>query len=222
MRPSRRLAFTLASILALGGLSGLAACKSGGAGAPASVHETASDMPVGSPDAKVVLVEYASITCPHCANFHNNVLPELKTKYIDTGKVRYVFREFPTPPIELASAGHLLARCAGADKREGVVNALMRQQMEIYGQSQGPGGAKPALLAIAASAGMSEAQFDACMGNREILETLVKVRDDGVKAGVTGTPSFFINGDRFEPPVGREVSAADLSAALDAALAKAK
>jgi protein-disulfide isomerase len=204
----------------------LSACSpsAGGkpAGSPSSALENATDFPMGSKDAKVVMIEYASITCPHCANFHTNVLPTIKEKYITPGNVRYVFREFPTPPVELATAGHLLARCAGGEKRDQIIDALMRGQTDMVTQAQGPSGVRQALLNVAVSAGMNEAQFDACMANQDQLKILVDVQEDGVKAGVTGTPSIFINGEKFEGPGGREMTAEDVSKALDAALTKSK
>jgi len=210
----------VATALALSACGPSTGGKSGGA--PGSALENATDFPMGSKDAKVVMIEYASITCPHCANFHTNVLPTIKEKYITPGKVRYVFREFPTMPVELATAGHLLARCAGGEKRDQVIDALMRGQSELVTQAQGPSGAKQALLNVAVSVGMNEAQFDACMANQDQLKILVEVQEGGVKAGVQGTPSIFINGEKFEGPGGREMTADDVSKALDAALAKAK
>ncbi|MFY7762261.1 DsbA family protein [Aquidulcibacter sp.] len=210
----------VATALALSACGPSTGGKSGGA--PSSALENATDFPMGSKDAKVVMIEYASITCPHCANFHTNVLPTIKEKYITPGKVRYVFREFPTMPVELATAGHLLARCAGGEKRDQVIDALMRGQSELVTQAQGPSGAKQALLNVAVSVGMNEAQFDACMANQDQLKILVEVQEGGVKAGVQGTPSIFINGEKFEGPGGREMTADDVSKALDAALAKAK
>jgi protein-disulfide isomerase len=211
--------------LVLGAVLLASACgptANNGSGKAASKFETVTDFPVGSKEAKVVMVEYASITCPHCANFHMTVLPTIKEKYITPGKVRYVFREFPTPPTELAMAGHLVARCAGGDKRDQVIDTLMRQQGDLVTQAQGPTGAKQAFLNIALSVGMNESQFDACMKNEEQLKTLVDVRDGGIEAGVTGTPTIFINGEKFEGPAGREATPEDISKALDAALAKAK
>ena len=204
----------------------LSACSPSGGGAsggaPGSALENATDFPVGSKDAKVVMIEYASVTCPHCANFHTQVLPTIKEKYISTGKVRYVFREFPTEPVQLATAGHLLARCAGGEKRDQIIDALMRGQREIFAQAQGPTGAEQALLNIAVSAGMDKAKYDACMANQDILKDLVDIREGGVKAGVQGTPTIFINGEKFEGPATREMTVDDVTKALDAALAKAK
>lgn len=214
------------SIALLAATVTMAACNNnagppgGGAGA-LSKYEVASDIAIGSKDAKVVLVEYASVTCPHCANFHNNVLPTLKEKYVTPGKLRVVFREYPTAPVELAMAGHAIARCAGGEKRDLVISTIMRQQMEMVTQAQGPTGAEQYFKTLAASVGMSEQQYKDCLSNEEVLKTLVEVKEGGDKAGVTGTPTFFINGVKFEAPGGREVEAKDMIPVLDAAIAKA-
>jgi len=194
-------------------------CAKGGA---ASSYEIPSDIAQGSADAKVVMVEYASVTCPHCADFGKDVMPGIKTKYIDTGKIRYVFREFPTPPIEIASAGHLLARCVAPNKREAVLNTLMTQQREIVTQAQGPNGAKQALLNIAASVGMSEGDFDKCMQDEAKLQTLVDVRNYAIeKDNISGTPTIFVNGKVVPQPVGRShYIVEDVSKLIDEALAK--
>lgn len=212
-----------AATLALAGL-GLGACGGGAGGATggSSSYELPSDVPVGSKDAKVVLVEYASITCPHCAAFNNTVKPQLKAEYIDTGLVRFVFREFPTAPVELAMAGHMLAFCAGPERRDAMLDTLFRQQMEIFQQAQGPGGTRSALLPVAAAAGISEADFDACMQNEDVLKRMRDVYKHGNEVDrVTGTPTLLINGQKFEAPAGREITFADLKPALDAALTTA-
>jgi protein-disulfide isomerase len=225
MHLPRRASKLFASLALLGGLATLAACNNnspagGGAGA-LSKYEVASDISQGSKDAKVVVVEYASVTCPHCANFHNNVLPAIKEKYIKTGKVRYVFREFPTPPVELAMAGHAIARCAGGDKRDLVISTIMRQQPDLFAQAQGPTGAEQYFKTLASSVGMNDDQFKACLSNEEVLKTLVDVREGGVKAGITGTPTLFINGEKYAGPAGREIETKDIIPVLDAAIAKA-
>ena len=221
-----RLKNAFAVMALAGGVLALASCNqsggaAGGGGSALSKHEAASDMPIGSKDAKVVLVEYASVTCGHCANFHANVLPTIKEKFITPGKVRYVFREFPTTPVELAMAGHLIARCAGGEKRDLVISTIMRQQQEMVTQAQGPTGAEQYFKTLAASVGMSDGQFDACLKNETLLKTLAEVREGGIEAGVTGTPTIFINGVKFEAPGGREMEPNDLVKALDAALVKA-
>ena len=226
MSITRHMTTAIAMIALTGGLLAITSCKpngsaAGGGGSALSKYEAATDIPMGSKDAKVVLVEYASVTCGHCANFHNNVLPALKEKYITPGKVRYVFREFPTPPVELAMAGHLIARCAGGDKRDAVISTIMRQQMEMVTQAQGPTGAEQYFKTLAASVGMSDGQFSECLKNEPLLKTLADVREGGITAGVTGTPTIFINGEKFEGPAGREMETGDLVKVLDAAIAKA-
>jgi protein-disulfide isomerase len=226
MPMTRRVTTALAMIALTGGLLAVASCKpnsgaAGGGGSALSKYEVATDFPMGSKDAKVVMVEYASVTCPHCANFHNNVLPTIKEKYITPGKVRYVFREFPTPPVELAMAGHLIARCAGGEKRDLVIGTIMRQQQEMVVQAQGPTGAEQYFKTLAASVGMSDSQFSECLKNEAMLKTLADVREGGIAAGVAGTPTIFINGEKYEGPAGREIETPDMVKALDAALAKA-
>jgi protein-disulfide isomerase len=225
MQLPARASKIVTSIALLGAMVTLAACNNagppgGGAGA-LSKYEVATDISTGSKDAKVVLVEYASVTCSHCANFHNKVLPTIKEKYVTPGKVRIVYREFPTSPVELAMAGHAIARCAGGEKRDLVISTIMRQQMELFTQAQGPTGADQYFKTLAASVGMNEAAYKACLSNEEVLKTLVAVKEGGDKAGVQGTPAFFINGVRFEGPGGREIEAKDMIPALDAAIAKA-
>ena len=148
MRPvTRRLALALAAVSASGLL---AACGQGGAGATAS----ADDMVLGKADAPVTVVEYASITCSHCGAFHTTVFPDFKAKYIDTGQVKYVFREFLTPPNELAAAGFLIARCAGPDKYFGVIDALFYNQREMFQSDP-----RAVLFRIGQSAGRSPPAF---------------------------------------------------------------
>ena len=139
-------------VAALGALA-LAGCsKSGGAGSV----DTA-DMTLGDPNAKVKMVEYASLTCSHCGTFNNDVFPAFKAKYIDTGKVHYTFKEFLTPPNEVAAAGFLTARCAGKDKYFNVTDAIFHAQQEMFTT----GDMRGVLLRIAQSAGLTEEQFNA-------------------------------------------------------------
>jgi len=145
------------------------------------------DEVLGSPDAPVVIVEYASMTCPHCAHFSETTFPELKKKYIDTGKVRFVFREFPLDP--LAAAGSMLARCAGKDKYFPMLETLFAQQKEWVVQ-------KPLepLFAIAKQAGFTQQGFDACLANQQLLAGIEESRTRATKLGVSSTPTFFVNG----------------------------
>jgi protein-disulfide isomerase len=146
------------------------------------------DQVLGSADAPVTIIEYASMTCPHCAHFHETTYPELKKKYIDTGKVRFIFREFPLDP--LAAAGSMLARCAGGDKYFPMVESLFAQQKDWVTQ-------KPLqpMLAIAKQAGFTQESFDKCLANQQMLDGIEASRTRAAqKLGVNSTPTFFING----------------------------
>src|SRR5712692_3988529 len=146
------------------------------------------DQIMGAADAPVTIVEYASMTCPHCAHFHETVYPEMKKKYVDTGKIRFIFREFPLDP--LAAAGSMLARCAGKDKFFPLVETLFAQQKEWVTQ-------KPLqpLLGIAKQAGFTQESFDKCLANQEVLNGIEEARQRAAqKLGVQSTPTFFING----------------------------
>jgi protein-disulfide isomerase len=149
------------------------------------------DIMIGSDKAPVTVIEYASMTCPHCAHFEETTLPELKKRYIDTGKVRYVMREFPLDA--LAAAGFMLARCAGPDKYETVVETLFAKQADWVV----PKPIEP-LMAIAKQVGFTEESFNACLANQKVLDDIQAVRDHAVnKLAVNSTPTFFINGKRL-------------------------
>ena len=145
------------------------------------------EMALGDEKAPVTIIEYASMTCPHCADFHARTYPELKKRYIDTGKVRFIFREFPLD--QLALAAFLLARCAGPDKYFPMIDTLFQTQKEWVTQKP-----LPPLLAIAKQAGMSEQQFNECLQDKKLIDGLEDVRQRAMKIGVQSTPSFFING----------------------------
>jgi protein-disulfide isomerase len=147
------------------------------------------EMTIGDPNAPVTIIEYASMTCPHCAHFEQATYPELKRRYIDTGKVRLILREFPLDP--LATAGFMLARCAGKDRFFPFVEILFRQQGDWLVQNP----IEP-LLTIAKQQGFTEESFHACLGNEgNLLEGIEAVRQRAnEKFGVNSTPTFFING----------------------------
>jgi protein-disulfide isomerase len=143
---------------------------------------------VGSANAPVTIIEYASMTCPHCAQFHEQVFPEIKKNFIDTGKVRFIFREFPLDP--LAAAGFMLARCGDKDKYFPMIETLFAQQKDWVVQ-------KPLapLLAIAKQAGFTQESFDKCLANQKVLDGIEEVRTRAAqKFQVTSTPTFFVNG----------------------------
>jgi len=154
--------------------------------------EVDGDHAMGDANAPVTVVEYASVVCSHCATWDNTVWDDFRTKYVDTGKVRYVFREFPTAPVSLANAGHLLANCAGDDKFFDLIHIQFKRQREILSSSD----VKGEYVRLAKSAGMSEQEFEACMTNEQEIARLDKVMNDGFAAGVGGTPTFFINGTK--------------------------
>jgi protein-disulfide isomerase len=131
------------------------------------------------------------MTCPHCANFHETTYLELKKKYIDTGKVRFFFREFPLD--QLAAAAFMLARCGGKDRYFPMVETLFQQQRTWAVQRP-----LAPLLAISKQAGFTEASFNECLKNQKILDGIEEVRQRGAtKFNVQSTPTFFINGKQL-------------------------
>lgn len=146
------------------------------------------DKILGPENAPVTMIEYASATCSHCANFKVNTFPKLKEKYIDTGKVRYIFREFPFDP--LAAGAFMLARCAPEDKYFAVIDLLFQTQRQwAVEKPLGP------LLAVAKQAGYTEESFKACLSNQKVLDGIEAVRSRAAdKFKVDSTPTFFING----------------------------
>ena len=150
------------------------------------------DIFIGNADAKVTIVEYASMTCPHCRHFHEATLPAITEKYLNTGKARLVLREFPFDPR--ATAAFMLARCSGDDKYYAMVSALFQQQDNWAGAED----AKAALLQLARLAGFSQESFEKCLSDQALLNNVNAVRERGTKDfGVESTPTFFINGKKY-------------------------
>lgn len=143
---------------------------------------------LGSPDAPVTVVEYASLTCGHCAAFHMQTFPSLKEKYIDTGKVRFIMREFPLDP--LAAAAFMLSRCAGDGKYFGMVDLFFEKQAD-WTRTDDP---VAALLNLSKQAGFTQESFEACLTNQQLLDGVNAVKDRGAQFGVDSTPTFFVNG----------------------------
>lgn len=151
------------------------------------------DIFLGKADAPNTIVEYASMTCPHCAQFHNTVLPELKAKYIDTGQARLVLREFPLDGLALAAI--MLARCAGPDRYYPMVGGLFETQ-HIWAVPGTEGREK--LLLIAKQAGFSKESFDKCIDDQTLRDKVVaETKRAHDKFGVDSTPTFFVNGKRL-------------------------
>lgn len=150
------------------------------------------DVVIGNPDAPVTIVEYASLTCSHCADFHASAYPTIKTEYLDTGVAKLIVREFPFDPRALA--GFMLARCVPEDRRTAMVDVLFDQQRQWAGAEN----ASVELLAIARQAGMSQEQFTACLQDSELQKKVMAVQQRGQSEfGVNATPTFFINGNRY-------------------------
>ena len=152
------------------------------------------DMVMGDANAPVTVIEYASMTCPHCAHFQETTFPELKKRYIDTGKVRYIFREFPLD--NLAAAAFMLARCAGeldSAKYYAMIDTMFAQQRTWAVEKP-----IPPLMAIAKQAGFTEKSFDECIANQKLLNGIEDVRQRAIKVfEVDSTPTFFVNGKRM-------------------------
>jgi protein-disulfide isomerase len=199
---SRRALLVTLSLTALGarlGLSPLPALAQKKGPSEVPVEELMKpgalpDLTQGPADAKVTVVEYASMTCGHCAHFAKDVWPEFKKKYIDTGKVYYVFREFPLD--NLAAAASMLARCAGGDKTFPLIEVLFEKQAEWAFVEGNP---VPKLFEIAKQAGFTQEAFDKCLTDQKLLDNITAGRTRGSEVfGVSATPTFFINGKRLD------------------------
>ncbi len=205
---SRRAAMTAAALTAMVALAG---CNSGGTGAPAE-----GDMAMGAPEgAKVTVIEYASVTCHVCEAWQKENWEAFKAAYVDTNKVRYVFREIPTPPAEIAVAGFLVARCAGEDKYFDVVHELLASREEFVTDP------RATLFRVGNGAGLSNDQVQQCVTDEAALTASEERAQAARSAGVDSTPTFIVNGTKVMTPGSPSgPSMADLSKAIDAELAK--
>jgi protein-disulfide isomerase len=160
-----------------------------------TLMKATGDLPeisIGPADAKITIVEFASLSCSHCRDFHKNVLPQVKAKYVDTGKVRLIMRDHPGN--ERAIAGAMLARCAG-DKAPLLIDALFKTQEQWAFQKESP---LPKLLEIAKQAGFTEDSFKKCLSDDKLLKTINANFENALtNFGVRATPTFFINGRRL-------------------------
>ena len=163
------------------------------------------EMALGKPNAPVTIVQYASLTCPHCKAFHATTFPQFKREYIDTGKVRYILREFP---IGMQSGNATIAlRCAPAGKYFELYGKFMEQQSSWVSQEV----RLDPIFAVAKQVGLTRAQFDACYQNQGLIEALKAIKDRGRTLGIIGTPNFFI-GNKL---VKKELTIADIRAEVD-------
>jgi protein-disulfide isomerase len=178
----------------------LAQRKQGPAEIPVDELMKRDDLPdliLGPDSAKVTVVEYASMTCGHCKHFHDTTFPELKKKYIDTGKIRFVFREFPLDARAFAAS--MLARCAGStEKSMALVDVLFDNQDQWAFVKENP---TPKLFEIAKQAGFTQESFDKCLTDQKLLDQLTAAHTRAADTFViNATPTFFINGKRLQGP----------------------
>jgi len=204
---SRRAAMTAAALTAMVALAG---CNSG-AGAPAE-----GDMAMGAPEgAKVTVIEYASVTCHVCEAWQKENWDAFKAAYVDTNKVRYVFREVPTPPSEIAVAGFLVARCAGEDRYFDVVHELLASREQLVNDP------RSTLFRVGNGAGLSNEQVQQCVTDEAALAAAEERAQAAISAGHASTPTFLVNGTKVITPGSQSgPSMEDLSRAIDAELAK--
>lgn len=188
---------SLTGLAAVAGFSPLRFMSEAMAQAAADVAKPVSlpDMALGPKDAAVTITEFASMTCPHCAAFNEQVFPKIKTEYIDTGKVRYIFREFP---LDIkAAAGSMLSRCIAKDdapKYFAVTDMLFRQQSDWVVKNT-----TETLTRIGKQAGLTQQQVEACLKDQALLDKIAadqKYASDVLK--VDSTPTFFINGEKIK------------------------
>lgn len=169
--------------------AGLPALLAGPGSALAEPLTAETDMFYGNADAKVTVLEYASMTCPHCANFHINQLPAIKKAYVDTGKVKFVFRDFPLDRAAFWAA--ILARCSGKERYFAFIDLMFKRQ------SAWSSGGDPmqSLIKLGSLGGVSESQFKACLADKKLGDGILMSRQTGSKKyEVNATPSFVING----------------------------
>ncbi len=187
-----RKSTVLIAALAMGSFGASTAFAADEAASPAS-EVTYKEFVEGNPDAPVTVVEYASLTCSHCARFHVTGYPKLKEEYIDTGRIRFVFRDFPTAPAELATAAAMVARCAPAGRGKSIISMIFKNQGDFF---QDP---NSSIRGYAQLAGMTSEDVDACLANQAIFD---KINEVATTAGnvykVRATPTFFVNDEMVE------------------------
>ncbi|WP_297802556.1 DsbA family protein [uncultured Brevundimonas sp.] len=164
-----------------------------------------SDRVMGRADAPITIIEYASFTCSHCATFANEVLPTIKREFIDTGKAKLIFRDLPTPPVQVSNTAAGIGRCAAPDRFFDVANYLMREQSEAFASRN----IEQWLVGSIAVSGRTTEEVIECMRRPQITQTLLEDVASASAAGVNSTPAVFVNGRRVQ-----DHSLAGLRAAL--------
>jgi len=159
----------------------------------ASFDEASGEMVMGDKEAPITIIEYSSLTCSHCASFHRETLPKIKESYIDTGKAKLVYRDYPFGAMALAAA--MVARCAGPAKYFGMIEILFRGQ-DKWTRSQNP---LVEIKRVARFGGISAADVDACLDNEPLMKSIQQGKAAAIKEfNVKSTPTFFIGGNRVE------------------------
>jgi protein-disulfide isomerase len=179
----------------------------------ATLEDATKEMTVGKADAPVTMIEYASLGCPHCANFHRDVYPQVKKNYIDTGKVKMIYRDFPLGRPALAAT--MIARCSGSQRYFGMIQIFFQSQQQ-WSSAENP---LDALKKTARFGGMSSQDVDACLSNQGILDHVQELARKGQEEHkIQATPSFIVNGELISGGLPYD----DFKAVLDKALEKAK
>ena len=197
--------FTRRTALFAVSLFAMAACGASGGEGDAQGEAALKEITLGDDDAPVTILEYASWTCPACLQFHTDVVGKMKEEYVETGKVKYIFREFPTAPAQISVAGFAVARCAGEDQYYDVLDELFSRQTAILSLARQGGQVKAALQQVGANHGITDAEeFEACLQNADIRRAITASVMAGEEDGVTGTPTVFLNGEKLEGYAWRE------------------
>jgi protein-disulfide isomerase len=205
----------LASFLVPMGMASAAPPPPAAADAQAPLQITRDDRILGNPDAPITIVEYASMTCPHCAHFQDDVLPEIKKQWIDAGKAKLVLRDFPLDEEALRAA--MIARCAPPDRYYAFADTFFASQSKWVGARD----YREALARLARLGGMGKEEFEACLRNKRLEDSIVQSRLVASKElDVNSTPTFFINGNKFTGAPTAQDFEVNLQAALPAAAAQ--
>ncbi len=189
-------ALTAAAMLtACGGGETTTSTNAPAASGERSEYERPDDHAIGNPNAAVTVIEYASVSCYACGVWHNTVYPEFKKKYIDTGKVRFIFREFMASDPTMAHTGFSLALCVPEDKYFQNIDQQFKKQEQFFEFARRRQ-LREAYIAFAKQSGLSEEEFISCITNPEIREAYMSRMQEGLDIGITGTPGFVVNGQK--------------------------
>ena len=211
------LGATRRSVIA-GAVFFLAACGGGNDTKQGEIPLSAdTDIVRGSADAPLTLIEYASITCGACGQFHNNVLTEIKPKYVESGQLKIITREVLRAPGVVDAAGFAVARCAGDDKYYDVLDDIFKNQIGLFSAIQA-GGTNQFLKVVAGRHGLDGAAYEACINDQDLRQTLGEISETGSKGGVRATPTLFLNGRELGGST--VLTAEGLAEILDAELAR--